>query len=656
MFFHVDRNLGEKMRKIGYWMLALLLGGGVMAGEFRLGRMFSDHMVLQRDRPIVIFGFADPGTAVQVRLGTDRAEATTDAQGRWEVRLPARAAGGPLELEATAGKEVRKLSDILIGDVWFCTGQSNMEWFVSRSGNAREELAAADHPQLRLLWVDRIGAMVPQNDVPWTEGWKVCTPRSVRSFSATAYYFGRELQRELGIPIGLIDSSWGGPPIRHFLPNEVEPNAGVIRQSEEALKAAQQSHPARHRAIARCLELEENPAELDRLAMAELPPEQLGTVELPGDYSKKELAGVTGWLRFRREIELPPAWAGRELELELGNLRRPDRTYFNGELVGARERLELPLSGSWDYRRRYRVPGKLVRAGKNTISMLVGDLDGLNWIGGIWGELKLYPVDQPAAAVSLAGVWESGKVLALPTPERTYGGGYNGMIYPFFRYPVRGILFYQGESDARPGEADKYLERHCRMILDYRKHWGEELPFYFVQLAAHGRTEVPPQWPVVREAQRLTPDRIPNSGMASALDIGDRVDIHPQNKQEVGRRLALQALKRTYGRSELVADGPLPDRAEFRGNSVLVRFRPTGSPLVVRGEKLTGFEVADPNGKWIPATARLEGTDAVLVEAPAGVAGITGVRYLWENCPVVTLGNRAGLPASSFLLTRTGQP
>lgn len=620
--------------------------------EFRPARMFTDHMVIQRDQPVRVFGFAGPGAKIQVKFRGHTATAETGRDGEWLAELPPGNAGGPFTLEISDGKKRFELRDVLAGDVWFCTGQSNMAWFVSQCNDARREMAAAENPQLRLLWIDRIGTMEPQRDVPYTEGWKRCTPAAVRSFSATAYYFARELQPKIGVPVGLIDASWGGPPITHFMPH-TNRNPGILKQSNDALRAAQASHPAWFRAVARCLALEKDPAALARLATAEFPDAPKESVRLPGDYSKNELKGFSGIARFRRTVEIPAAWAGKNLILELGKLWRPDRTFFNGRAVGGKENLLLPLTRDWDPARRYRVPADAVRAGANTIALLVGDLDALTWIGGVWDPMRIYPEGDSGAAVSLAGDWEATRLLTLPERKRTYGNGYNGMIYPFFRFPVKGILFYQGESDARKEIAEPYFRKHCALIRDYRKQWGAEVPFLFVQLAAHNRKNDPGQLPVVRDAQRRTLDALPKVGMASALDIGNPVDIHPTNKQETGRRLALQARKYVYGETRLTADGPLFDRAERAGNTaVKIHFRPTGSPLEARGDgKLAGFEAAADDGKFHPVSgARIDGPDTVTLPVPAALGGkpVRRVRYLWENCPVVTLGNRAGLPASSF--------
>ncbi len=627
------------------WCCAL----GALGAELRLARLFTDHLVLQRDKPIAVYGFGTAGESVSVGFeGEEATKTTVDADGFWIAQLPARGASAkPLALTVRSDQTQLELRDILIGDVWFCTGQSNMDFPVCRANDAAREMAAANHATIRLLRVDRISAVDPQADIPGGTGWRVCSPQSVRNFSAVAYYFAREIQTKVDVPIGLIDSAWPGPPIWHFMPRpEWGQNEGMRKQSNQSLAAAKVSHAAWHEKVSACLALEQDATALGRLAVADLEGEAGGQVQLPGEYFKRELKGFGGWIRFTRQVTLPEAWEGKPLVFSMW-LRQADRTYVNGQLVGQGESLEQSIWDKRDHTRKYSVPADALRPGVNTLSILVGDIDRMWWRGGnIQNPFTLSLAEDPGQSLKLAGAWTYAKIIELPSPERTYGNAYYSMIHPFFRYPIKGALFYQGEANTR--DPLPYLKLQCQMVRDWRQQWGYEFPFYFVQLAAHVNKKYPEGWPILREAQRLTLDAFPQVGMATAIDIGAAHDIHPQNKQDVGRRLALQALKSGYGFEDTVADGPLLESVELKGGTALVRFRRTGSPLVIRGEVLAGFEVAANKDGFHPAKARIVGPDTVEVTAPDVVAPIAFVRYLWQDNPVVTLGNAAGLPASSF--------
>jgi sialate O-acetylesterase len=606
-------------------------------------------MVLQRDKPIAIYGFGDAGESVSVGFAGEKAvQATVAADGFWLARLPARGVSAePLALTIRGRETQLDLRDILIGDVWFCTGQSNMDFPVYRAKEASREMAAATHATIRLLRVDRIAAVEPQRDIPGGTGWQVCSPHSVRDFSAVGYYFAREVQKRVSVPIGLIDSAWPGPPIWHFMDRpEWQKNQGMRKQSNQALEAAKISHAALHEKVSACLALENDEAALHKLAVADLPSDASGQVQLPGEYFKRELKGFGGWIRFTRQVTLPEAWAGKPLLFSMW-LRQADRTYVNGQLVGQGESLEQSVWDKRDCTRKYPVPASTLRPGANTISILVGDIDRLRWRGGnIQNPFELSLADDPQQSLKLNGPWTYAKIIELPTPDRTYGNAYYSMIQPFFPYPIKGALFYQGEANT--GKPLPYLNLQCQMIRDWRQQWGEEFPFYFVQLAAFVRKKNPEGWCILREAQRLTLDAMPRVGMATAIDIGNPRDIHPKNKQDVGLRLALHALKDCYGFADTVANGPLLESVDLKGSTALVHFRPTGSPLKIRGETLAGFEVAANKDDFHPAQARIVGANTIELTAPDQVSKIAFVRYLWQDNPVVTLGNAAGLPASSF--------
>ena len=612
------------------------------AREVHLNRIFSEHMVLQRNRPIQIFGTATPGSSVAVVFDGQRSVATADADGNWQVTFPPRPAGGPYTLEVNGQDRGIRFHDVLVGDVWFCSGQSNMEMEVNSVQDQKREIAAADYPRLRLMTVPKIALDHPVTEPPMVIPWQPATPESVRHFSAAAYFFGRDLQRELNIPIGLIHSSWGGSPVEHWLPRPPQTNPEAIERNQKLAEAALPVIAEREQKLAECFAFERNFREMAKRSAVDYPDSDWPEMKLPSVWENAGHPGLDGIVQFRRTLELPAAWAGRDLELELGAIDETDVTYFNGVKIAARGSLHDQVTGYWQRPRHYVVPGKLVKAGKNVISIFVGDLHGE---GGFWGKapMRINPLNDPDAAIALEGDWKYQIAVSVPGWPRTEGNGYFGMVVPFFRFPIAGVIWYQGEANA--GDPAKYLVNFPNLIRDWRDNWGYAFPFYFVQLANYTVRGSTDSWARLRDAQRRTLELVPNAGMAVALDIGDPKDIHPKNKQEVGRRLALLALKNTYGK-ELVAQGPLFLRAEFKDGKAIVHFRQSSSPLVARDGRLTGFELAGADGKFVPASAIIVG-DTVEVSAPE-IKEPAQVRYLWSDNPVPTLFNQEGLPASSF--------
>ena len=654
------------MKKFRIWMggllgAGLLLGAGCRqlsapeptAEQLAPSRIFSSHMVLQRERPIVIFGGAEPGGTVRVSLDGRGQLVTTGPDGRWRAEFPARPAGGPLTLEISGRNQTERYDDVMVGDVWFCSGQSNMEMSVSGVRNAAEEIAAADHPGLRIMTVEKDATPIALDEPLRVRQWERVSPETLRGFSATAYFFGRDLQQKLNIPIGLIHSSWSGSPIETWLPLTGADQATPQERAavEQYRRDCEQYVTGRRAALKRLFELERevNQPDLAALAAPDADSSGLRDVEIPCQWEKTILPGLDGMVEFRRELTLPASWAGRELELELGAIDEVDRTYFNGVEIARRGNSETGETGYWRRPRFYRVPGKLVRPGRNVITVFVSDLAGE---GGLWGQapMRINPLNDPDAAIALEGTWQYQVVVRVPEAPKLQGQSrtvaYNAMVVPFFPFPIKGAIWYQGESNA--ANAARYRQQLPQMIADWRKNWGEDFPFYLVQLANftnQRRAEPRSEWAELREAQRLTAETVPGTGMAVIIDIGEANDIHPKNKQDVGHRLALQALAKTYGFKDLVCAGPEFDRAEFRGAQAVVHFKPAASPLRPAAP-LLGFELAGKDGKFHPAQAEIVG-DTVIVTAPE-VPAPTAVRYAWANNPECNLFNQAGLPASPF--------
>jgi sialate O-acetylesterase len=641
-----------------------------------LPAVFGDHMVLQAGKPIPVWGRTPhPSVLVEVQLlraaggaVVARATATSDAQGHFEVRLPSVAGSSAAHFLRLSAKGFLPVEfvDVLVGEVWVCSGQSNMQFNVGRGNNAEAEVAAATNALIRLFKVPNKTALAPQDDV--AAEWHVCSPESAQGFSAVGYFFGRDLHAALDDhpPVGLIGTSWGGTPAQSWtsLPalqaggftNYTADYADVLaatNTSPEAL-AAYETKLAEHLASTK---FPDRPLTDEILALADpgTVDAEWPTMEVPGGWEKtKGMESLNGAVWFRRDVTIPEAWAGRDLTLNLGAIDDCDKTFFNGELIGETDKT---TSNHWMVARSYKVPGGLVKAGRAVVAVRVfDDYSG----GGIMGTpQRLGPTDDITSAVALSGLWRYHVEYAVQEIKRPAAPGYvaphppsslfNAMVNPLIPYAIAGAIWYQGESNAgNAGSALEYRTLFPAMINDWRTHWGQgDFPFLWCQLANFMRREeepTDPPWARLREAQTLTL-KLPASAQAVLIDVGEASDIHPRDKQTVGYRLALGALRVAYGR-DIVHSGPMFKSLTPRDGTLVVHFEHTGAGLEARGGKLEGFAVAGADGLFHWADATIEG-DTVVVRA-AEVAAPVAVRYAWANNPAATLYNKNGLPAVPF--------
>lgn len=633
----------------------------------KLASLFSDHAVFQREIEIPVWGWAEPGNLVTVELAGQCASATAGSGGKWLAKLPPLPAGGPHTLVArTQGAEPVTVSDILIGEVWLCSGQSNMEFQLPGVTDGNAEVAAANHPQIRLFHVPLASEVKPADDV--AAPWEVCTPKSAASFSAVGYYHGLELHRRLGVPVGLIDSTRGGTKAEAWTSREglaAEPSLEELAAESDRLFTSDPAAVAEFRRVFN--EWEETyikrpvPPNIgfEQGWAGEAETGEWQPIVTPGHWQRAGLQ-FSGVVWYRREVEVPEAWAGRDLTLGIGACDKSDWTYFNGAFLGSLTIQES--SSAWNAPRVYTVPGRLVKPGRNVIAVRVMSHIYDAGMTGPAGAMFLKPGGAPGAeAIPLAGPWkcrvEHNFGVVPPPPPMPPGPDtpgapcalYNGMIAPLAPYALRGVIWYQGESNTdRP---ILYRTLFPAMIRDWRRAWGQaRLPFHFVQLANYMIEPPEPgesQWAELREAQTMTL-ALPDTGMAVIIDIGEGCDIHPKNKRDVGLRLACSALSKVYGLTDVVASGPLFKSFQIEGSQIRVAFDSDsiGGGLEARGGALKAFAIAGADRKWVWADARIDG-DTVVVSSPQ-VAAPVAVRYGWADNPPCNLYNKAGIPASPF--------
>lgn len=603
--------------------------------------LFTDHAVLQRGRTLPVWGWSTPGDRVSVTFADQNQSAAADANGRWQVSFSAIPAGGPYALTAKGAKEATA-NDLLVGDVWLCSGQSNMEWQVSGANNFDHERKSADFPQIRQFTGTKRFSLIPE--VLTGGGWAVCTPETVGNFTAVGYFFGRDLHRDVKIPIGLINASWGGTRIETWTSraglSSFERTKSELQQLTEVFDNSKKGEFDQQMAA---WWTTADPA--PTAAKTAFPDLTWGTMEVPGPFEDKGLPGFDGIVWFRRTIDVPAELAGKEAKLFLGPIDDRDVTYINGTQVG---HLDV-----WNQQRLYTVPAGVLTAGTNTIAIRVLDTGGG---GGIFGRSDELHLDVGETKMSLAGKWRflaSKPLSQLPAmPARLDNANVitslsNGMIEPLVPAALAGAIWYQGESNAAIGSQYELLLP--AMIADWRTRFQRpDLPFGIVQLANFmPAVDTPIQesgWAYLRDTQLKTFRTVPGTGLAVITDIGDASDIHPGNKQDVGHRLAAWALHDVYGRNDVVRSGPIFKSATVEGATLRVSFD-YAAGLQAKGD-LRGFAIAGNDGPWMAAEVRIDG-ETLIVSSPQ-VPTPTKVRYAWSNNPPCPLYNGAGLPASPF--------
>ena len=619
--------------------------------QIRLPALIRDSMILQRDQKVNIWGWASANEKVRVVFNKRKYTATSDAAGKWKLQLPATKAGGPYTIELSASNKI-VIRDVLFGDVWFCSGQSNMVHQMNiHDVTYGQEIANANHPDIRQFWIPtRTHLGSPQIDLP--KGyWKAAVGEDIRPFSAVAYFFAKKINNQYNIPVGIINASVGGTPIEAWMSEEGFMDFPSI-----------QNVIAKNKDTGYTNTLLRNPPPV---AYRQRPSADAGLsgplkwfdvafeakgwreINIPGYWEDQGIKDLNGVIWYRRVIDIPKTMAENPAKLFLGRIVDDDELYINGIQIGK--------TGYQYPQRRYSVPANTLHAGKNIFVIRVTNTNGK---GGFVPD-KPYYLFNGTDTVSLAGSWQY-KVGAVfePLKDRVQGfpfsaqnqpsSLYNAMVAPATEYTIKGICWYQGESNA--GRANEYRRLLPALINDWRIKWNENtLPFLYVQLPGFMDYNYLPsesQWAILREAQLHTL-AIPNTAMTVAIDLGEWNDIHPDNKKDVGERMALSALKIAY-KENIIASGPIFESAHIEGNKITLTFSNTGSGLkTTDGEELMEFAIAGADKKFIWAEAKIEGNKVMVwsdeIKSPLFV------RYAWADNPVnPNLINKEGLPASPF--------
>ncbi len=631
------------MQKINF-LLVVLFSLGVQA-NVRLPKLFNDNMVLQRNTPIPVWGWAAAHEKIQLRFNSQVIHTQANADGKWAVKLAPEKAGGPYEL-IIKGKNEIKLTNILVGEVWICSGQSNMAFTVNEAIRAKEEISKATYPFIRHFTVARAVSSLPKEEVEGGE-WKVCNTTTVGDFSAVGYFFAKAVYEKTQIPIGLITTAWGGTVAETWTSREAFESSDEFKEMIAEMPRVDLDSIASVFVAAttkRVAQLQGNPIDTkneSQLKNVEVNDVNWPTLNEPEVWESQALGEFDGLVWLRKTIELPANFSSKAAVLDLGKIDDEDSTYING--------IEVGRNSNWDATRHYVVPAGILKAGKNVIAVRVVDNGGG---GGMYSPAEEVKLTIGETVIPLHGSWKY-QVAAIKSevgPNSYPSLLFNAMVNPLIPYSFQGVLWYQGESNA--GRAFQYQKAFPLLIQDWRNKWGQgAFPFYFVQLSsfneANGNSNNGSTWAELREAQTQTLT-LPNTGMCVTTDIGNPIDIHPTNKQGVGERLAAIALHHLYGQS-IVSSGPKFKSMEIQGNQMVLTFDAIGSGLKTSDKYggVKGFELAGEDHVFHYANAFIQENKVIVFTDK--VLHPIAVHFGWaDDASDCNLYNEEGFPAIPF--------
>lgn len=638
--------------------IALISCKQVAKKELKPAQIFTDNMVLQQDQKVPIWGSATPGEKVEIKFREQTVATEADENGKWMAELNSLTPGKADSLIIIADDQKVVFNNVLVGEVWICSGQSNMEMNVdcnwAKLNNSAEEIANANYPEIRLFIVARNTSFAPLDSIS-TEGWKVCSPETIGPFSAVGYFFGREIHQSQKVPVGLIQTAWGGTVAEAWTSAEslkwmrdfaspVE-KLSKMPSNKDSLKLQYEKDY-----VSWLIETAEADAGINGTDTIFASPDFDDTdwmkIKVPGMVEQTSIGAVDGVFWYRKKVKIPARQLGKDLTLTIAPPDDTDETWFNGVKIGA--------STEWDVIRNYKIPADIIRKGENQIVVRLGDPQGDGGFMGKKEDFSIYSND--GWKMQIKGDWlckvgyDKRNIKTIPmVPDEPNRPTvlYNAMINPIIPFAIKGAIWYQGESNS--GMAYQYQTLFPTLIKDWRNEWKQgDFPFLFVQLANYQQRNTLPvedSWAELREAQLMTLN-LPNTGMAVTIDIGDGNDIHPGNKQDVGKRLALVAQNKVY-KQDIPYSGPIYKSMEINGDNIILDFDFKYEGLKIGyGTDLEGFTIAGADKKFVWAKAKIN--DNKIEVYSSKIKDPVAVRYAWSSNPECNLINSAGLPASPF--------
>ncbi|UPZ16526.1 sialate O-acetylesterase [Flavobacterium humidisoli] len=610
----------------------------------RMPLIFSDGMVLQRDKQIPIWGFADPNESVEIHFNKQIKKTQADKSGKWTVNLSPEKAGGPFEL-IIIGKNKITIKNVLVGEVWICSGQSNMEFQVYKTMNAEKEIADSNYPMIRHFGVAQDLSGTPKDDLKQGK-WEAANKETVGNFTAVGYYFARKLYAELKIPIGIINTSWGGTNVETWTSREAFQNSPEFKAMIadvpvvdidsvfEIYKKLVLDNLKKVQGFDVSLENENQFKDLN------FQDKNWPEIKVPSLWENQQIGNIDGIVWMRKTIVLTAEQAKKEAVLHLAKVDDEDKTYVNG--------IEVGTNNLWDKLRVYKIPANVLKEGTNVIAVRITDYSGG---GGIYGDPTDLKIDFKDTNLPLDGLWKFNvvQVKIAISPNSYPSLLYNAMVNPLVPYAMQGVLWYQGEANV--WRAAEYKKSFPLMINDWRTKFKQgDFPFYFVQLSTFdefgGNSQKGSRWAELREAQSETL-KLKNTGMVVTTDIGNAKDIHPTNKQDIGLRLAAIAMNNIYGKKQ-VHNGPTYKSQEIKGNQIILTFDNIGSGLSTpNNDELKGFEIAGSDKVFHSAKSIIK--DNKIIVSSDKVQNPVAVHYGWaDDDTAINLFNKEKFPASPF--------
>lgn len=629
-----------------YFMSLFLCFSIYSNANVKLPLLFNDGMVLQREQKIPVWGWADANEKIEIRFNKQIVNTKADRNGKWMVNLKAEKAGGPFEL-LIKGKNTIALKNVLVGEVWVCSGQSNMEFRVQQVLNAETEIKDSNYPMIRHFGVAQDMSISPKEDLK-SGKWAVCNKENVGGFTAVGYFFAKKLYAELKIPIGIINASWGGTCSETWTSREAFENSNEFKEMIARIPQMDMDTflETRKKTILDKLKkvqgfdvtmTNENQFKELNFSDANWP-----EIKLPSLWENQQIGDIDGIVWMRKTIVLSAEQAQKEAVLHLSKVDDEDVTYVNG--------IEVGTNNNWNAQRVYKIPAGVLKEGVNVIAVRVSDYSGG---GGIFGDSADLKLAFNNAAIALDGLWKFNVIqVKVATSPNSYPSLlYNAMVNPLIPYAIKGVLWYQGEANA--GRAEQYKKAFPLMINDWRQKWQQgDFPFYFVQLSSFdefgGNSNIGSKWAELREAQQYTLETVSNTGMCVTTDIGDAKDIHPTNKQDVGSRLAAIALNKNYNQ-KVIYSGPKYESMDIKDNKIVLTFSSLGSGLMTTDKYgyIKGFEIAGKDKFFYYAKAYVDDNKVVVYNDK--VQNPIAIHYGWaDDASDCNLYNNEKFPAIPF--------